>query len=376
MLWLPSSRAARRLLFWSSLTCAALSGPRLADAQDELREAPSSTLEEHSEAARLGPKETDKRARELFEKGRAAWDEGRYREAWEHWHHSYRLSRKPELLYNVGQAADRLRMDREALEAFRLYLEKNPDAPNRKEVENRIRILEREVDGAGGGMESRPDHLSEGLGDDQIGAPAGAAGGELSEGTGASEPDDELAPVSDRDGQPERKGLYLRGNGGFGLWADSASDTAGESVSISSLTFTLDAKVGYGITTEIALGGGLLFDFALSPEIASGDAVGAEIRSMSLTLLSVFADYYLAPAEDGWRLFGGLGLGRLAISGGGLGNEDAGGIALYAGGGYEVPFDEEVAFGVDARLLLGRFSNDTRDHTLFAPTLTASAVWY
>ena len=48
----------------------------------------------------------------------------------------------PELLYNVGQAADRLRMDHEALAAFRLYLKKLPDADNRREVENRVHALE------------------------------------------------------------------------------------------------------------------------------------------------------------------------------------------------------------------------------------------
>jgi len=336
-----------------------------------MNEAPGAALQEHGEAERLGPAKTDKKARELFEQGRAAWDEGRYREAWEHWHHSYRLSRKPELLYNVGQAADRLRMDREALEAFRLYLEKNPDAANRKEVENRIRILEREVDGAGG-LEARPDHLSEGLGDDQLDAteagPEGEPGGEL-------DADGELEDVGDDDGQPEREGLYLRGNAGFGFWADSAADSAGEAASIASLSFTLDAKVGYGISPEIVIGGGLMLDFALSPEVTEGNAAG-ELRSMSLTLLSVFGDYYLEPAQDGWRLFAGLGLGRLAISGAALGNEDAGGVAAYVGGGYDVPFDEEIAFGVDARVLVGRFSTDTRDHTLFAPALTASAVWY
>jgi hypothetical protein len=342
-----------------------------------MNEAPGSTLQEHSEAQRLGPEKTDKKARNLFEQGRAAWDEGRYREAWEHWHYSYRLSRKPELLYNVGQAADRLRMDREALEAFRLYLEKNPNAANRREVENRIRILEREVDGAGGGMASRPDTLSEGLSDDQMdGAPGSSADDEPSDISSSSSGGGELDSVTERTDQPERKGLYLRGNGGFGLWADSAADTAGNSASISSFTFTLDAKVGYGITTEIVLGGGLMFDFALSPEITGGNAAGGELRSMSLTLLSVFADYYLDPAKDGWRLFAGLGLGRMAISGGGLGNEDAGGIGVYAGGGYELPFDDEIAFGVDLRVLIGRFSNDTRDHTLFAPAITGTAVWY
>lgn len=334
-------------------------------AQEELEEAPEVTLQAQG-AQRLSPQQSDKKARELFEKGRAAWDEGRYREAWEYWHQSYRLSRKPELLYNVGQAADRLRMDREALEAFRLYLAKNPNAPNRREVENRIRILEREVDSKA--IEERPDHLSEGL-DDEPPAPAPSAGS-ASDGEPETEGD---APGAL--GQPERKGLYLRGNLGFGLWSDSASDTAGQSASIRSLTFVIDAKVGYGVSPAFVLGGGLLLDFALGPEVTGGNASGTDLR-MGLSLLSVFGDYYIEPQASGFRLFAGLGLGRLAISGGGLGNEDAGGVALYAGGGYELPLDKELALGVDARILVGRFSNDTRDHTLLAPAITASIVWY
>lgn len=349
---------------------------RDAHAQDEMSEPPAKTLQEHDEAARLGPAKTDKKARELFEKGRTAWDEGRFREAWEYWHHSYRLSRKPELLYNVGQAADRLRMDREALEAFRLYLEKNPNAPNRKEVENRIQILEREVDKKSAQSEEPTSYLSEGLNDEDVAATsedAGSEGGIAS----ASQDDDDLAgPAASSDGQPERKGLYLRADAGFGLWGDAVSDTAGNGSSLSSLTFTLDAKVGYGVTPEIVVGGGLLLDYALNPEITSDGGPAGEIRGMSLTLLQIFADYYLAPREDGWRLFGGLGLGRLALSGGGLGNEDAGGGALLIGGGYELPFDTEIGFGIDLRLLIGRFSNDTTDHTLFAPAVTGAAVWY
>ena len=44
----------------------------------------------------------------------------------------------------------------------------------------------------------------------------------------------------------------MRGNAGFGLWADSAPDNAGNETSISSFAFVLDAKVGYRITPEMA----------------------------------------------------------------------------------------------------------------------------
>jgi hypothetical protein len=353
------------------LACAVALNRAPAQAQDEIDATPSTTLEDHSERERLGPAKTDKKARELFEKGRGAWDEGRFREAWEYWHHSYRLSRRPELLYNVGQAADRLRMDREALEAFRLYLEKNPNASNRKEVENRIRILEREVDASP--TQDRPDHLSEGLSDDA--ATTTVSTGESDDDAQASGDYEGEDDAASEESDAERTGLYLRLSAGIGLWAASVADNVGQSGSLSSFTFSIDGVVGYGVMPQLAIGGGILFEFALAPSFDAGGGSGASEAQVSLGMLLGFADYYLDPA-DGWHIFGGLGLGRVAVSGAGLGNEDAGGAALFAGAGYDMPLDDEVMFGVAARLIVGRFSNDTSDFNLFAPAVTASALWF
>lgn len=83
----------------------------------------------------------DKDARQLFEAGRAAYDEGRYKEALVHFQAAHALSGRPALLYNVGQAADRLRKDALALDAFEGYLEALPEAVNRVAVEERIQVL-------------------------------------------------------------------------------------------------------------------------------------------------------------------------------------------------------------------------------------------
>ena len=363
-------------MLWAALACGAALNRAPAQAQDEIDDTPPSALEDHSERERLGPKKTDKKARELFEQGRVAWDEGRFREAWEHWHHSYRLSRRPELLYNVGQAADRLRMDREALEAFRLYLEKNPDAANRKEVENRIRILEREVDKTQ--SEEKTDYLSEGLNDDAAAQPASTEEGAASDSDGVAGGDyqGEVDAEAEANATATREGLYLRLSGGFGIWADSLADTAGNTGSLSSISLALEGLVGWGVMPGLAIGGGLLIEFALTPEFEGAMGTGAanDVQA-SLGMLLGFADYYLDP-KDGWHLFGGLGLGRIAFSGSGLGTEDAGGGALFAGVGYDLRLDDEVMFGVAGRVLIGRFSQDIADHTLFAPAITASALWF
>lgn len=83
----------------------------------------------------------DEEARGLFMAARAAYGAGRFEEALELFERSYRTSHRPELLFNIGQVADRLRRDERVIEAFSQYLEQVPEAPNRLEVETRLRVL-------------------------------------------------------------------------------------------------------------------------------------------------------------------------------------------------------------------------------------------
>lgn len=87
----------------------------------------------------------DEEARSLFAAGRTAFEAGRFESALERFREAYELSGRAALLYNIGTAADRLRRDAEALEAFRAYVAAEPDASNRGEVEARIAVLERAV---------------------------------------------------------------------------------------------------------------------------------------------------------------------------------------------------------------------------------------
>jgi len=84
----------------------------------------------------------DAEAREAFESGRRAFAEGRFEDALELFRHSYDLSGRVELLYDIGTSHDRLRHDREALEAFEQYLGRVPlDSPHRAEVRRRVEVL-------------------------------------------------------------------------------------------------------------------------------------------------------------------------------------------------------------------------------------------
>ncbi|AKF11592.1 hypothetical protein DB32_008741 [Sandaracinus amylolyticus] len=87
----------------------------------------------------------DAEARALFEAGRVAFADGRFEDALEYFERSHELSGRPELLYNIGTSSDRLRREREAVSAFEAYLAALPDAPNRREVEGRLRVLREEI---------------------------------------------------------------------------------------------------------------------------------------------------------------------------------------------------------------------------------------
>lgn len=80
----------------------------------------------------------DEVARGLFQAGKAAYEGGNYAEAVNFFEQAHVRSRRPQLLFNIGQAADRARQDEKAVISFRAYLEQVPDATNRAEVEARV----------------------------------------------------------------------------------------------------------------------------------------------------------------------------------------------------------------------------------------------
>ena len=84
---------------------------------------------------------TDAEARGLFQAGTAALADGRTREAYDYFRRSHELSGRAALLYNMGIAADRSRMDAEALDAFERFLAAEPETERRAEVEGRIAAL-------------------------------------------------------------------------------------------------------------------------------------------------------------------------------------------------------------------------------------------
>jgi tetratricopeptide (TPR) repeat protein len=92
----------------------------------------------HADATR------DKKARELFEVGRAAYNRGDYQTAYDSFRESFQLSHAPDLLYNIASALQGLRRPHDAAEALRSYMRLRPEDPERPQIEDRIRTLEEE----------------------------------------------------------------------------------------------------------------------------------------------------------------------------------------------------------------------------------------
>lgn len=88
----------------------------------------------------------DADARALFQLGQSAFDAGRYEAALDFFQRAYDLSHRPQLLYNIGQAADRLRRDRRALEAFEGFLRDAPESPQHASTRSRVAVLRATVE--------------------------------------------------------------------------------------------------------------------------------------------------------------------------------------------------------------------------------------
>jgi len=91
-------------------------------------------------AASSEPSQDDD-ARTLFQLGQSAFDAGRYPAALDYFQQAYDLSHRPQLFYNIGQAADRLRQDRRALEAFEAFLHEAPESPQHASTRARVEVL-------------------------------------------------------------------------------------------------------------------------------------------------------------------------------------------------------------------------------------------
>ncbi len=90
-------------------------------------------------------KEQLEAAKKAFGEGKALYEEGKFAEAVEKFKESYRLSRNPLLLYNIGFSLDQAGQRDKALFYYRKFLSDAPaNAAQRKDVTKRVEVIEKE----------------------------------------------------------------------------------------------------------------------------------------------------------------------------------------------------------------------------------------
>lgn len=88
---------------------------------------------------------TDEVRRDV-EQARENYARGHDRESLAGFERAYRISKRPELLYNIGVVADRLRDDRRAVRAYDKYVEALPDAPEAAVAQVRAEALRNAIE--------------------------------------------------------------------------------------------------------------------------------------------------------------------------------------------------------------------------------------
>ena len=102
-----------------------------------------------------------KLARQHFEDGSRLYDIGKFREAAREYEEAYKYKPDPALLFNIGQAYRGAGATSDALTAYKSYLRRMPEAPNRVEVAGHIERLQRQLDDDKRAAEERQRKLDE-----------------------------------------------------------------------------------------------------------------------------------------------------------------------------------------------------------------------
>lgn len=281
----------------------------------------------------------DQEARRLFEAGRTAYVEEKYQDALNYFEQAHELSHRPQLLFNIGQASDRLGQRQRAAQSFRAYLTAMPDAGNREEIETRIRELE-----------------------------------------ASGTPTDSETMISD--GRAPRSGLYVRGAVGVGIAHDAFARNT--SLGLPSLegnasggSLAIEFAVGHALRPGLALAAVLALEWAQVDRI---EVQSIEIEDGQVGLLGMLGgmiDWYIDPAQGG-HLQAGLVLARMPVKGGdsAVDDHDSFGGGLLLGGGYEWSLRRGLAIGVLGRLTLAQLKGDDYTHNMQALSVLCSVSMY
>lgn len=95
---------------------------------------------------RPGSPEADRQALALYEEGSVAFEREDYSTAAARFEAAFERSPRPRILYNLGLAYDRLSLPQQAIDAYERFLSLTPNARERTQVEERLRVLRAEAE--------------------------------------------------------------------------------------------------------------------------------------------------------------------------------------------------------------------------------------
>ena len=163
-------------------------------------------------------------------------------------------------------------------------------------------------------------------------------------------------------------GFYMQLDAGLGYLSTSAS-AGGATEKLSGLTFPTAILLG-GTVGPVAIGGGLIMDYAPSPS-----GTGLTGVSMYMVSMGVFADIYPDP-HGGLHFQPFLGFGSLQASHNGATGNSATGLVLAAGVGYDWWVADEWSIGVMGRMAYAPLSLNSIGYSTIAPALLATFTYH
>src|SRR3954447_23318990 len=94
-------------------------------------------------AAEVPTQADEEAAKAHFMAGSAYYEQANYDDAVKEFNEAHRLSQRPDLLYNIALAYERLERWDEAIASLNRYLRDKPDAQDRSLIQTRIENLEK-----------------------------------------------------------------------------------------------------------------------------------------------------------------------------------------------------------------------------------------
>jgi hypothetical protein len=171
-------------------------------------------------------------------------------------------------------------------------------------------------------------------------------------------------------------GFYLNLNAGIGYLSSSGKQHGFEET-MHGITIPVGVSIGGSVVPGLVIGGNFLWHQAPSPDgTLDGNGWTASHGPLYLFGLGPFVDFYPDPAQ-GLHFQGMVGLGVLDPTANGYGGlENAGGLIMEIGAGYDFWVGNEWSIGPLARLAYAPFTLNDESYSTIAPSLVASFTYH